>query len=145
MFSCSDRQIPSRSVATSFSYPSNQINSTSTANQSSSVQPQPYMRSVPSSAPDPTASSSSVQPNSSFAPTIPLPPPPITSSLHHSHMLPQMPMHGSHNPLSLSEYQQVPVNDSISSQQQQTAEPLAAADSLLTSRSENCPECRAIT
>ncbi|CAF1218619.1 unnamed protein product [Adineta ricciae] len=145
VFSCSDRQIPSHSVATSPSYPSNQINSTSLANQPSSLQP--YMRSVPSSAPNPAASSSSVQPNSPFAPTIPLPPPPITSSLHHPHMLPQIPIHGSHNPLSLPEYQQVPINDSINSQQQQQqiAEPLATADSLLTSRSENCPECRAIT
>ncbi|CAF1105121.1 unnamed protein product [Adineta ricciae] len=149
VFSCSDRQIPSPSIATSSSYPSNQINSASTANQPSSLQPQPYMRSVPSSAPNPTTSSSSVQPNSSFAPTIPLPPPPITSSLHHSHMSPQIPMHGSHNPPLLPEYQQVPVNNSINSQQQQQqqqiAEPSATADSLLTSRSENCPECRAIT
>ncbi|CAF0806956.1 unnamed protein product [Adineta steineri] len=146
-----DRQIPSRPVSTTTTplSPSKQMGSTSVTNQSSSQQPniQPMFSSVPSTIPNiiPT-----------FAPTIPLPPPPITSSLHHSHPL-------NYQSLSL---QQVPISANI---QQQQSTSLMSPNSLLnnstqndtlsssipplqttttntfTSRSDNCPECRAIT
>ncbi|CAF0930953.1 unnamed protein product [Adineta steineri] len=146
------RQIPSRPVSTTTTplSPSKQMGSTSVTNQSSSQQPniQPMFSSVPST-------TTNIIPT--FAPTIPLPPPPITSSLHHSHPL---------NDQSLS-LQQVPVSANIQQQQQPTS--LMSPNSLLnsstqndtlsssipplqttttntfTSRSDNCPECRAIT
>ncbi|UJR25640.1 hypothetical protein I4U23_006991 [Adineta vaga] len=158
-----DRQIPSRPVPTDSSYPSNQISSTSAGNQPSSQQEQQtYIRSLPSSAPRPKNSSSSVLPNSLFNPTIPLPPPPPVSSLHNSHLSANLPVHGSRNPTSNSMINPLSAQSSVQqqislpttdSQQPSTDNGILSSnfvshpttDGLLTSRSDNCPECRAIT
>jgi hypothetical protein len=159
MFSCSNRQIPSRPISTTKNptaplYPSNQMGSTSTGAQ------QPYIRSQPSPAPITTTSNGSI-----------LPPPPISTLQHHPH--PSSILHGNNtpayrsaiNPLNdqSSSYQQVPI---VTQQQQPTSlsstnpllntstqngvlsssiSPLQTTNSTLTSRSDNCPECRAIT
>ena len=144
--------------------------STSITTQSSTQQP--YVRSLLSPVPITTTTNGPVPPPPSFTPTIPLPPPPAISALHHSH--PSSQFHGNNtsvfrpvtnpsNDQSSSSYQQVPVsttntgntllssinplsniptpNGPLSSD----ISPLQTTNSTLTSRSDNCPECRAIT
>ncbi|CAF3352436.1 unnamed protein product [Rotaria sp. Silwood1] len=191
-------QIPSHLASniinpTTSSYPSNQIGSTTMGIQPSTQQP--YIRSLPSPAPITTTSNGRILPSPTFTPTIPLPPPPAISALHHPHSSSQIPMQQHHqlpssstirdnntflhrhvnNPLSdqSSTYQQVPTstistgNTALLSQQQPLSLssstnpmlnipiqndvlssgtiPLQTTNSALISRSDNCPECRAIT
>jgi hypothetical protein len=143
--------------------------STSITTQSSTQQP--YVGSLLSPVPITTTTNGPILPPSSFTPTIHLPPPPAISALHHSH--PSSQLHGNNtsvfrpatNPSNdqSPSYQQVPVsttntgNTSLSSINpvsniptqsgplSSDISPLQTTNSTLTSRSDNCPECRAIT
>jgi hypothetical protein len=173
MFCCSSHQIPSRPVSTTTPsaplYPPNQTGSTSIGTQPSTQQP--YIQSLPTTAPITTASNGPIPPPPLFTPIIPLPPPPALSALHHPHPSPQLSINNTpvfrsvNNPLNdqSSSYQQVPISTTNTGNTSRSftnpmaniptqnsllsssISPLQTANSTLTSHSDNCPECRAIT